>query len=123
MKAPFQSLRSRWLSALAMLAVTVAPVAAQEQLVGLSSKNRLVFFTSTDPGAVEVLKVTGLQPMEKILGIDRRPATGQLYALGSSSRIYVINVESGAATAVGTGPFTPVLSGTRFGFDFNPVVD
>jgi len=123
MKIPFQSLRSRWLSALALLAVTVVPATAQEQLVGLSSKNRLVFFTSTDPGSVLVLPVTGLAKGEKILGIDRRPATGQLYALGSTSRLYVININTGAASAVGAAPFTPALSGTRFGFDFNPTVD
>ena len=123
MKSPFQSLRSRWLSVLALLAVTIAPATAQELLVGLGPKNRLVFFTNTNPGSVEVLKITGLAKKEKILGIDRRPATGQLYALGSSSRIYVINADTGAATAVGSAPFTPALSGTRFGFDFNPVVD
>jgi hypothetical protein len=123
MKTSFPSLRWRWLSALALLAVTLTPAAAQEVLVGLAPKNRLVYFTNTDPGSVDVVKITGLAKKEKILGIDRRPATGQLYALGSSSRVYVIDPESGAATAVGSGPFTPALSGTRFGFDFNPVVD
>lgn len=66
--------------------------------------------------------ITGLQSGEKILGIDMRPANGQLYALGSTSRIYTINTSNGAATVVGTG-FTPALSGTEFGFDFNPTVD
>jgi Domain of unknown function (DUF4394) len=52
-----------------------------------------------------------------------RPATGQLYALGSTSRLYTINMSSGAAAAVGTAPFTTLLSGSSFGFDFNPTVD
>lgn len=52
-----------------------------------------------------------------------RPATSQLYALGSSSRVYSVNMASGAATAIGTTSFTPALSGTSFGFDFNPTVD
>jgi hypothetical protein len=52
-----------------------------------------------------------------------RPATGQLYALGSSSRIYTIDYIAGTATPVGSAPFTPALKGTRFGFDFNPTVD
>jgi hypothetical protein len=47
---------------------------------------------------------------------------GQLYALGSTSRLYTINLSSGAATAVGAA-FTPALSGASFGFDFNPTVD
>ena len=66
--------------------------------------------------------ITGLQSGEMVLGIDMRPANGQLYALGSSSRIYTINTANGAAAVVGTG-FTPALSGTQFGFDFNPTVD
>lgn len=113
----------RLLIVLAFLAAAVAPAAAQELLVGISSKNRLVFFISTNPGNVDVVKVTGLQRGEKLLGIDRRPLDGQLYALGSTSRIYVINTTTGVATVVGAGPFTPTLSGTRFGFDFNPTVD
>ena len=60
---------------------------------------------------------------EVILGIDMRPATSQLYALGSSSRLYAINMASGAATAIGMTSFTAALSGTSFGFDFNPTVD
>lgn len=76
--------------------------------------------------------ITGLQAGEKILGIDFRPATGELYALGSNSRIYTINFSSGnaslvaALTTIPMGSTTAVpllLSGTSFGVDFNPVVD
>lgn len=67
--------------------------------------------------------LTGQQSGETILGIDMRPATGQLFALGSTSRLYTINTANGALTLVGSGPFTPTLDGTHFGFDFNPTVD
>ncbi len=67
--------------------------------------------------------ITGLQPMETILSIDFRPATGQLYGLSSGSRLYVINPLTGAARVIGANPFTPALSGTVTGFDFNPTVD
>ena len=68
------------------------------------------------------VQITGLQAGENILGIDFRPATGQLYGLGSTSRLYIINPATGVATQVGAaGAFT--LSGTNFGFDFNPVPD
>lgn len=67
--------------------------------------------------------ITGLQPMEKILSIDFRPATGQLYGLSSGSRLYVINPLTGVARMIGANPFTPALSGTVTGFDFNPTVD
>jgi hypothetical protein len=72
----------------------------------------------------QVIKpITGLGASETIYGIDFRPVNGQLYALGSSSRLYTINSASGAATMVGTLPLTTLLSGTSFGFDFNPLVD
>jgi hypothetical protein len=99
------------------------PAAAAELLAGVASNGRLVLFSSDDPSEAEVVKVRGLADGETILGLDVRPATGDLYALGSTSRLYVIDIATGKATAVGTGPFTPALSGTRFGFDFNPTVD
>jgi hypothetical protein len=84
----------------------------------------LIRFNPATPGViVSTVAITGLQAGEAILGIDFRPATGELFALGSSSRLYTVNLASGAATAVGGGPFTPTLSGTNFGFDFNPTVD
>jgi hypothetical protein len=52
-----------------------------------------------------------------------RPLNGQLYALGKTSRLYVINPRTGAARQVGATPFIPALAGTGFGFDFNPTVD
>lgn len=113
----------RILLALALAGASMAPAMAQDVLAGIAPKNRLVFFSASSPDDVEVLKITGLQRGEKLLGIDRRPATGQIFGLGSTSRLYVINTETGAATAVGSGPFTPALSGTHFGFDFNPLVD
>lgn len=116
-------MKTKMILSLALLAATLAPATAQELLAGLGPKNKLVLFTSSDPGSVEVVKITGLPRGETLLGIDRRPATGQLYALGKTSRLYTINTETGAATAIGSTPFTPALSGTRFGFDFNPTVD
>ncbi|HEX8638838.1 MAG TPA: DUF4394 domain-containing protein [Pyrinomonadaceae bacterium] len=90
---------------------------------GLNAANQIVRFNSATPGTVTVVAtITGLQTGETILATDFRPANGQLYALGSSSRLYTINLTTGAATQVGAaGAFT--LSGTEFGFDFNPVVD
>ncbi|SMO93934.1 protein of unknown function [Chryseobacterium rhizoplanae] len=88
----------------------------------IDNSNNLQIFNPNNPIPVSKT-VTGLQSGENILGIDFRPVNGQLYALGSSSRIYTINLGTGAATAVGTSPFSTLLSGTDFGFDFNPTVD
>ena len=107
-------------SGLRSLAVPAGP----ETVYGVTASNRLVKFRSNTPGSVlRNAPITGLQAGESILGIDFRPATGELYGLGSTSRLYRIEPDSAAATAVGAGPFVPALSGTDFGFDFNPTVD
>jgi hypothetical protein len=81
-------------------------------------------FSTANPEKVQQsATITGLQSGERILAIDFRPATGQLYGLGSTSRLYVINPETGMARVIGSGPFTPALAGTLVGFDFNPVID
>jgi hypothetical protein len=92
-------------------------------IVLTNAQNQLLTIDSATPGTISsTVGITGLQGGESILGIDFRPATGVLYGLGSTSRLYTINTATGAATQVGSaGAFT--LSGTSFGFDFNPTVD
>ncbi|OUJ73809.1 DUF4394 domain-containing protein [Hymenobacter crusticola] len=85
---------------------------------------RLTAFSAGNPQTpASAAAITGLQTGETILAIDFRPATGQLYGLGSTSRLYVLDPKTGAARPVGAGPFTPALAGTLAGFDFNPTVD
>jgi hypothetical protein len=98
--------------------------AEAELLTGLTSTGNLVTFDSATPGTIgSSVAITGLQSGETLLGIDRRPADGLLYGLGSTSRVYTINTTTGVAAAVGATPFAPALSGTAFGFDFNPAAD
>ena len=94
-----------------------------EIIYGLVGTTGLVRFDSTLPGTITTIgMVSGLKNGETLLGIDFRPATGGLYALGSGSDLYTINTGTAVATQVGSsGAFT--LSGTNFGFDFNPTVD
>jgi hypothetical protein len=113
-------------TALALTAALIGPAAAAHQtpLIGLTVGGWLVQFTpetACDP--TDAVKVTGLAAGETLLAIDERPATGELYGLGSSSRLYVIDPDSGVATAVSATPFSPTLQGSAFGFDFNPTVD
>ena len=102
---------------------SAATPASAELLTGLTTTNQLVTFDSATPGSILTsVGVTGLQSGETLLGIDFRPATRGLYGLGSTSRLYMLNGTTGVATQVGSaGAFT--LSGTSFGFDFNPVPD
>ncbi|ALJ00040.1 DUF4394 domain-containing protein [Rufibacter tibetensis] len=99
------------------VAIPTNPVA-----YGVDATNNLLIFNPYNASMVISKPITGLQSGEKVLGIDMRPATSQLYALGSTNRIYTVNLATGMFTAVG-GPFTPALSGEFFGFDFNPTVD
>ena len=87
----------------------------------VDNSNALQIFNPNNPMPVSK-PITGLQAGENILGIDFRPLNGQLYALGSSSGIYTLNLGNGAATVVG-GQLSTLLNGTDFGFDFNPTVD
>src|SRR5262245_38551892 len=90
----------------------------------LSMDNQLLTFDTSTPGTIQATRpVTGLQAGESMLGIDSRPLTGQLYGLGSTNRLYVIDPASGVATPVGTGTFAVPLRGMAFGFDFDPVAD
>ena len=94
------------------------------RIYGVTTTNNLVYFDSASTGTVTTVgAITGIVPGENILGIDFRPANGVLYGLGSTSRLYRIDKNTGAATPVNPVPFTPALVGTSFGFDFNPVVD
>jgi Domain of unknown function (DUF4394) len=111
------------LTAASVLALPGAALAA-EAFYGVTQDNRLVTFQSDNVTNVEPShSITGLPGGESLVGLDVRPLNGQLYALGKTSRVYVINPRTGAARQVGTTPFVPALAGTNFGFDFNPTVD
>ncbi len=96
---------------------------AAELFYGVDTQNRLISFGSDTPTAITRVAFTGLPAGEQIVGLDQRPLNKQLVALSSASRLYRIDIATGAATAIGTAPFAPALVGASFGFDFNPTVD
>jgi hypothetical protein len=109
------------MAALLLVVPTAAPAA--EQLAGITSDNHLVLFRSDSPGNVQLaVPITGLQRAERLIGIDRRPANDRIYAIGSSNRVYIINVATGIATRVNS-PFSPGINGSTFAFALNPVTD
>ncbi len=76
--------------------------------------------------------ITGVATGQTLVGMDYRPNTGQLYALGydasltaNNARLYVLAPATGVATPVGPAAITLALGSvaTRIGFDFNPTVD
>jgi hypothetical protein len=104
-------------------------------LIGLTATDNLLFFHSASPGTIEdTVPITGLPISVELVAIDVRPATGQLYGLGISPTIasagqnngylFLIDPHTGAATQVGSAPFSTALAdSTGYGFDFNPAVD
>ncbi|WAL58158.1 DUF4394 domain-containing protein [Thermocoleostomius sinensis] len=104
------------------LTLSAGPNPATAKFVGLTDNNRLAFFNDTNLSRVRQVRLRGLQPGERLVGIDFRPNTGQLFGVGSSNRLYVINPTTGRVTQVGA-PFAVPLNGTSFGIDFNPTVD
>ena len=89
----------------------------------LSDGNRLLQLNTSNPETIlATVPVTNLLAGDALLAIDFRPATGQLYGVSSTSRLYTINPLTGVARMVGAGPFlnTPI---DGVAFDFNPTVD
>jgi hypothetical protein len=111
---------SRTLAIGVVLFASARANAATELLFGVElATDNLISFNSDAPGSILTSHaINGLQSGEAIRGIDMGP-NGLLYGLGSSSRLYTIDPNTGQATAVG-GQFSTVLNGSTFGFDIEP---
>ncbi|MCA0235975.1 MAG: DUF4394 domain-containing protein [Bacteroidetes bacterium] len=106
------------------------PETVTGQLVyALSSTGNLLSFDSDLPGVIRsVAPVSGIATGQVVSGMDFRPATGELFALGynnmnGEARLYTIQPATGVATAVGNAPFVLEAGMNKIGFDFNPTVD
>jgi uncharacterized protein (TIGR03382 family) len=99
---------------------------AQETVVGVTTTGNVVRFSPSAPGTfLSNQPITGLNQGDRIQGIDFRPQTGEIIALGETTQLYSLNAMTGVATPIGTG-FTPALDGgafTRHAIDINPTVD
>lgn len=90
----------------------------------VTSSNKLISFPAGQPAKVTVIQsISGLAIGEDVLALDFRPATNELYALASTSRLYRIDTTTAVATLVAAASFNPPLAGLAFGMDFNPTVD
>jgi hypothetical protein len=97
----------------------------------------LLRFAAHRPSSVVGVTVTGVAAGERLVGIDSRPATGQVMGLGinptaNTGTVYLLDPQTGAATAIGaagqvafvdtTG--SPVdYPDTSYAVSFNPTVD
>jgi hypothetical protein len=115
---------------------------ASAAVIALSGNGTsLLRFAANTPGATTSVDITGITLGESLVGIDFRPATGQLYALGinptaDNGTLYRIDPQTGAASVIGTaGSIKYVVADgitavdlpdpatAGYGFDFNPRVD
>lgn len=101
---------------------TISSIANGEVIYAVTSQQFLITFDSANPSALlSSTPLAGFLSNERVVGIDFRPATGELYALGSFNRVYTVNASSGAVIA--GAPIGVNLDGAAFGFDFNPTID
>src|SRR5215510_11959267 len=112
---------------LASAVVAAAGIAGQaraEVIVGTTLQNFLITWDSSNPANIlSGVAMQGMMPNESIIGLDARPANGQVYGVGSFGHLYSLNLTTGQATQAGSGSFTPALNGSQFGTDWNPVTD
>ncbi|PSK87985.1 DUF4394 domain-containing protein [Taibaiella chishuiensis] len=108
---------------------TVPPAIAGRIVYGLTSNAYLISFDSDAPGTIRShAAITGITAGQALAGLDVRPLTGQLYAMGynattGESQLYTINPATAAATVINTTPVSLATGLTQISFDFNPTVD
>ena len=98
------------------------PAGGSLEIVGLTSDGNLLCFTADAPGSADRIGfVTGLSTDTRLVGIDFRPATGELWGLGNAGGLYTVDLRNAAATF--KARLSTPLTGANFGVDFNPTVD
>lgn len=105
--------------------VPLQPEAIQPTtLVALVGDKRLVTINANRARAVSsvLVKGAGGAVVGRLIGIDVRPADGNLYGVDTAGVVYVINPDNGIATV--RSLFAPTFSrDVRWSVDFNPAAD
>jgi len=119
--------------------IGIARVTPTTNVFGLTTDNKLFRLSLADPTMVTPVgdpmvsmpvdgTITGLAAGENLIGIDVRPGSNIIYAIGSNGNVYTVNSSTATANNLGplvadpmdtSAPFSS-LSGTSFGYDFNP---
>jgi hypothetical protein len=118
-------------AALLCLAGGAVRQARGEEIVAITARGpgvpavpSIFSFDSAAPNAISTpvpLPFTGETLANELLGIDFRPATGELYGLtGVPERLFTLNPATGQATLAATAGF---IGSQNVGLDFNPVTD
>jgi hypothetical protein len=111
------ALRVTLLTGTAFALLTGAAVAAPA--VGLTGDKTLVMFDTETLAVSGTMDVSGV---DRLHGIDVRPADGMLYGVTGDGKVVTIDTASGAATEKSTLSET-LADGVWASVDFNPVAD
>lgn len=104
----------------ALLLSALAAPAMAASVVGLSGENELHWLDTASWTRTGGVTVTGVEG--RLLGIDVRPADGQLYGVFADGTLARIDPKTGVATKVSTLA-TKLADGVAATVDFNPVAD
>ncbi len=119
------------LSTVALASLLYTQQATAQKIVGITQDDKIFTMANASaPGTVTTpIAITGMTAGQTVVGVDYRPVTGELYALGYNSstteaQLYTINATSGVATVINSTPIMLMLgSNSAISFDFNPTVD
>jgi hypothetical protein len=115
-----------------LILLSVASASAyslQSQVIYALSGNNLISFQANAPSTLlSSVAISGIAPGQSVAGLDFRPNTGELYAMGynqatGQSRLYTVNLSTGMAMPVGAVPIMLGPNLGKIGMDFNPTVD
>lgn len=118
----------RLLSLALFLALGITSKTQAQKIFVLSNNDMFYWMDASNPSSMSTpMAVSGLAQGSELVGMDVRPATGQVYLLGydasmQKAQVYTLDTLNGMLTAVGQGISSLALSG-KVGFDFNPTVD
>ena len=101
-------------------ALPVASVANAAMVLGLSGDKTLVMFDTEKPEVASSMDVTGV---DKLAGIDFRPATKTVVGVTPDSTLVTIDLDTGAATEVAKMDNPLAMGDTPVIVDFNPMAD
>ncbi len=106
---------------LAMAAALALQVSAAhaDTIVALVGEDILASIDTRTAKTTALTKIDGIGP---VLGVDVRPADGQLYALASDGTVATVDPATGKTTVKSRLDTLPA-EGVRVSVDFNPVAD
>ncbi|MBB4004119.1 DUF4394 domain-containing protein [Aurantimonas endophytica] len=113
-----QTVKTAMIASTALFAATTAGLAAP--LVGLTGDKTLVMLDTDNLAASATVEVMGV---DRLVGIDWRPANDTLIGVTADNTIVTIDPETGAATELSTMDTPLEIGDAPVVVDFNPMAD